>query len=372
MNTFSKLYDFLLDEEKYESLSNDARMLYAILDSRNQLSKINGLYDKAGNIFVIYQRKDLSKKLHITEKVVAKCMKHLRELGLITEKKQGRGLPNRIYITKIQEQPKQQFKKTLHVKTKKTQDLSTKKAGSISIREPQKMTVQNLQRLQKPQNRTFQELPKTTTVRYIYINKPIYKSESLSYSHIQTKKDNDIDTIRTMQKKVAKGSHPSATIGLTQKTKTAVDYNTAQKELQAKINYAQLISETPQDKGIVDEIVNCMLDVQMSNAKTIKIAKEEKPRSFVLKIFSKIDFDDIKFVIEKLKSVHKKIIHIAAYIKTVLYNCKMEKQTSFANKKAMEQPYNYASDRNSKCRFANFEERDDWDWDKIEKMLQEE
>ena len=200
----------------------------------------------------------------------------------------------------------------------------------------------------------------------------------MSYSHIQTKKDNDIDTIRTMQKKVAKGSHPSATIGLTQKTKATVDYNTAQKELQAKINYAQLISEIPQDKGIVDEIINCILDVQMSNTKTIKIAREEKPRSFVLKIFSKINFDDIKFVIEKLKSVHKKIIHIAAYIKTVLYNCKMEKQTSFANQETMKQPYHQENTQDKydsmPCRtnrFANFEQHD-YDWDKIEKMLQEE
>lgn len=373
---FFQLYKFLFKDKRYKSLSSDARILYAILSSRNQLSKINGFCDKDGNVFVIYTRKDLSEEANLSENIIAKGMKQLREQGLISEKKQGRGLPNRIYITEIQEPKKSGFKKTSHSCAKKTQDLSAKKAGSISIREPKKTFVKNLQnRIQEPKNLHPQEPKKVRPLnRYIYINKPMCKSKSLSYSHIQTKKDNDIDTIRTMQKKVAKGSTPSAT----NKSKHAFDYNTAQKELQAKINYTQLISEIPQDKGIVDEIINCMLDVQMSNTETIKIAKEQKPRSLVLKIFSKINFDDIKFVIQKLKTVRKKIIHIAAYIKTMLYNCKSEIQIGIANKKAMEQPpqqeniqsrYDTMPYRVNK--FANFKQHD-WDWDKIERILQEE
>lgn len=360
---FFQLYKFLFKDKRYKSLSSDARILYAILSSRNQLSKINGFRDKDGNVFVIYTRKDLSEEANLSENIIAKSMRQLREQGLISEKKQGRGLPNRIYITEIQEPKKSEFKKTSHPCAEKTQDLSAKKAS-----------VKNLQnRIQEPKNLHPQEPKKVRPLnRYIYINKPMCKSKSLSYSHIQTKKDNDFDMTQTTQKKVAKGPTPLAT------TYGNCDYSTAQKELQAKINYTQLISEVPQDKGIVDEIVNCMLDVQMSNTETIKIAKEQKPRSLVLKIFSKINFDDIKFVIQKLKTVRKKIIHIAAYIKTMLYNCKSEMQISIANKKAVEQPpqqeniqsrYDTMPYRVNK--FANFQQRD-WDWDKIERILQEE
>lgn len=102
MEDYIEINALLFESDKYKSLTNDARILYSFLENENRMSKINGIHDKDGT-FVIYPRKDLSEGTCLSEKKIAKGMKQLRELGLIKEKKQGRGRPNKIYVMPLQE-----------------------------------------------------------------------------------------------------------------------------------------------------------------------------------------------------------------------------------------------------------------------------
>ena len=97
MKSAFRVYKFLYRNE-CKSLSNDARVLYAFLEKKSRVNKKKERYNENGKTFVIYPRENLSQQLLITERVVSKCMKHLRKLDLIIEKKQGRGLPNKIYV----------------------------------------------------------------------------------------------------------------------------------------------------------------------------------------------------------------------------------------------------------------------------------
>lgn len=81
--------------------SNDAKMLYALLRDRMELSRVNNWVDNDGTIFLIFKREDLADMLGICTTTVWRAIKQLKEVGLIAEKRQGLNKPNLIYIGKI-------------------------------------------------------------------------------------------------------------------------------------------------------------------------------------------------------------------------------------------------------------------------------
>lgn len=86
-------------DEKYKTLSNNAKMLYMLLFDRLELSLKNGWHDKEGNVFQYYTNEQLMIDLNCnSNKTIIKIKKELKDAGLITEVRQGMNLPNRIYL----------------------------------------------------------------------------------------------------------------------------------------------------------------------------------------------------------------------------------------------------------------------------------
>lgn len=86
-------------DEKYKTLSNNAKMLYMLLFDRLELSLKNGWHDKEGNVFQYYTNEQLMIDLNCnSNKTIIKIKKELKDAGLMTEVRQGMNLPNRIYI----------------------------------------------------------------------------------------------------------------------------------------------------------------------------------------------------------------------------------------------------------------------------------
>ena len=83
------------------TINNDAKMLYALLLDRMELSRTNGWIEDDGTIFLIFKREDLTDMLGICTTTVWRAIKQLKEVGLIEEKRQGLNRPNLIYIGKI-------------------------------------------------------------------------------------------------------------------------------------------------------------------------------------------------------------------------------------------------------------------------------
>lgn len=90
--------------EKYKKLSIEAKVMYAFLLNRMNLSRINKWINDKGEIYLIYTRKEIQNKLNLSDKPVTRAFKELRETNLIKEKKQGFGKPNLIYIGKIEQE----------------------------------------------------------------------------------------------------------------------------------------------------------------------------------------------------------------------------------------------------------------------------
>ena len=96
---FLQLPWFLLEEEEFKDLSTDARILYALLKDRNELSIKNGWCDENGDVYQIFTCAEMGEILNLSDKDITKAMRDLKRFKLIEEKIMGEGMPNRIYLT---------------------------------------------------------------------------------------------------------------------------------------------------------------------------------------------------------------------------------------------------------------------------------
>ena len=97
----------LLNREEYKVLSPNAMLLYTILTDRLGLSfkqiesnKKIQFYDAKGNMYVIFKREEIQEKLHIGRSALDTAVLQLKECNLIKETKQGKNMPNIIYLGK--------------------------------------------------------------------------------------------------------------------------------------------------------------------------------------------------------------------------------------------------------------------------------
>lgn len=84
--------DLLLDEE-LQDISNDAKVLYALLLDRASISRQNGYIDPDGTIRLYFTVEQVQKKLHRSRQCATRIFRELEYSGLIIRKKQGLGKP---------------------------------------------------------------------------------------------------------------------------------------------------------------------------------------------------------------------------------------------------------------------------------------
>ena len=87
-----------LFEEKYKSVSTDAKMLYGLLLDRMYLSVKNGWVDKQGRVYQCFTIKSAQEKLHFGHEKICKLFSELEAADLIIRKRQGQGKPSIIYL----------------------------------------------------------------------------------------------------------------------------------------------------------------------------------------------------------------------------------------------------------------------------------
>ena len=93
-----------------DKLNSDSKILYAFLIDRLSLSQKNNWKDSDNNVYLIFTRQEVQEKLNLSEKTVIKAFKQLSDVKLISDKRQGLGKPNLIYVGKIkhEENPEQE------------------------------------------------------------------------------------------------------------------------------------------------------------------------------------------------------------------------------------------------------------------------
>ena len=112
-----------------EKLNSDSKILYAFLLDRLSLSQRNHWFDEYGRVYLIFTREEVQNKLCLSEKTVTKAFKQLLEVNLISEKRQGLGKPNLIYVGKIQHE-----EIIANTEQESLQVLNSKNYGSVEVK----------------------------------------------------------------------------------------------------------------------------------------------------------------------------------------------------------------------------------------------
>ena len=84
---------FLLQDEQLRDISNDAKVLYALLLDRASVSRQNGYVEPDGTIRLYFTLEQAQKKLHRSRQSATRIFRVLEYSGLINRKKQGLGKP---------------------------------------------------------------------------------------------------------------------------------------------------------------------------------------------------------------------------------------------------------------------------------------
>ena len=95
---FSKIPKKLLYNNEKTKLSCEAMILYTVMLDRFSLSCENGWKNRSGKIYILCSIKEAQKIIMCSYAKTVKIFKELADKQLIFREKQGRCMPDRIYI----------------------------------------------------------------------------------------------------------------------------------------------------------------------------------------------------------------------------------------------------------------------------------
>lgn len=168
--SFFKFPKPFIYDEKYKTLSNNAKMLYMLLFDRLELSLKNGWHDKEGNVFQYYTNEQLMIDLNCnSNNTIIKIKKELKDAGLITEVRQGMNLPNRIYLEALNGSVESTFQEVQKV------HLGSAKSAFQEVQKVHTIKTENT----KTENNN---------------NKLLICKEVISYLNLKAKKNFKVDT----------------------------------------------------------------------------------------------------------------------------------------------------------------------------------
>lgn len=92
---------FLITDEKFRYLSNDAKILYGLMLDKISLSMSNGWVDKENRVYIIYTTEQIMQDMNCSSGICTKILSELdtkKGIGLIERHKRGLGKPDIIYV----------------------------------------------------------------------------------------------------------------------------------------------------------------------------------------------------------------------------------------------------------------------------------
>ena len=99
---FYRLPKIFFTSDFYKKMSNDAKIAFALLQDRLELSIRNQWFDEDGYIYFLFGNEQLSEILNCSKPTVIKIKKELQKVELLEEKRMGLSQCNRLYLLKPQ------------------------------------------------------------------------------------------------------------------------------------------------------------------------------------------------------------------------------------------------------------------------------
>lgn len=98
------------------------------------------------------------------------------------------------------------------------------------------------------------------------------------------------------------------------------EYQDQLKTIRGNIGYKDLILMHPDQRELIDGIVDLIVDVVTSQRKTISVGGEQKPAEVVKARFSHLKLEDIEYMLLAMSENTTQIRDMMAYLRTAIYN----------------------------------------------------
>ena len=300
-SSFYKLPKFLMKEECLKGLSNDAKVLYALMLDRMSLSKKNEWLDEENRVYIIYKLEHIIDDLNCSRDKAMKVVAELeKNVGLIERKKRGQGKPTLIYMKKFMECDVAE-----DVMMKEVEQPIAKESEIIQVESMLCSEVEknNLQKYEIPTSRSRENRPQEVAENDLYINKTNINKNNMNHTNLiypihHTKQEDVIDTM-------------DKTVEYIELIKGNIEYDWYMKY---EDSYGQGYSK------LYDELFQVICDVVCVQRYSLKIGGQVYPYELVKSRFLKLKPSHLDYVIECMQKTTTRIGNIKAYMITALYN----------------------------------------------------
>ena len=265
--SFYRIPKALFQEQRFQSLSTDAKTLYGILLDRMSLSAKNGWLDEQNRVFIIFTIEDVKRSLCCADNKATKLLRELEEFGLIERKRRGLGRPSLVYV------------KNFSADSSKTrfQNRENHESGGFksASQDPAKPRCNKTDKNNTEMNETYP-----------------FNSEE--------------------------------TDGMSQREQL-------EKYFSQSLEVELLLRLCPDDEDIIYQIVDLLVDTCATKLKMLRIAGDDRPAEVVRSRFMKLNADHIKFVLKCLAENSSPIRNMKQYLLASLYNAPTTMQLSYQN-----------------------------------------
>ena len=294
--SFIRIPKNMLTGDTFTSLSLQAKVLYGVLLDRMALSQKNKWLDSENRVYIIYQVGEIQEDLGLSKKKALDLLSELESFGLLEKKRRGHGLPNILYI-----------KSFLAVNDTRGSDFDTSglsRSDEKSISQTRERTVIK-QSGQEVRNSALQEVPKPV-LQEVSISAPLKNKTELNKTNVSDIESNLIVSGNPDTMRWDKNSSQQA--------------EAYRKIILENIAYDDLLISQPEDRSVIDGIVDLILEVVLSQDEYILIASNRYPSAMVRGKLLKLKYNHIVYVLHSLKKNTRKVKNVRKYLLAALFN----------------------------------------------------
>lgn len=242
----------------FAGVSTDAKLLYGILLDRMDLSAKNQWLDEDGRVYIIFTIEEIQNALGCADRKATKLLDELeKKCGLIERRRRGLGRPNLIYVKNFTAEEGGRF-----------QNREKHDSGAVEITGPE---------------------PSKQRCNHTDLN-----NTDLSHTHPIQSAGSGWD---------GEGRYR--------------DYH---RYFYEQLNMDTLYGDNPYDAGLLDNILELIVETMCSSRKVLRIASDDKPVEVVRSRLMKLDRAHIQFVLTCFRENTTKIRNIRQYLLASIYN----------------------------------------------------
>lgn len=297
--SFYRVPRLIIKDDRFKSLSNDAKLLYGLMLDNLSLSKRNGWLDEENRVYIHYTIEAIQDDLNCSCGKAVSMVKELINFGLIEKKRMGQGKADIIYVKNFVLDGSVQ-----NYNSENTEKENSIKKSSTTENSYNQNSINKNSKMQNSKNQNSKiEKPSTT------------ENESLELQNLEANYNNINNTNLSYTNPIYPSGNESKETDAIDETQKLMDL------VKDNIRYEDFMLDSDyRKKDLFEEVYNTIIDLVCVSRKTIRISGEDYPYTMVKDRMLKLNSSHVEYVIDKIEKNTKEITNIKAYLITALYN----------------------------------------------------